>query len=56
LGDRVVLHLTDGSWYIAVVTSIDPLEMCPYTPRKYIKESEIYSGSYNPEEDTSGLD
>lgn len=56
LGDRVVLHLTDGSWYIAVITSIDPLEMCPYTPRKYIKESEIYSGSYNPEEDTSGLD
>lgn len=56
LGDRVVLHLTDGSWYIAVVTSVDPLEMCPYTPRKYIKESEIYSGSYNPEEDTSGLD
>ena len=56
LGDRVVLHLTDGSWYIAVVTSVDPLEMCPYIPRKYIKESEIYSGSYNPEEDTSGLD
>ena len=56
LGDRVVLHLTDGSWYQAVVTNIDPLEMCPYNPRHYIKESEVYKGAFNPPDDTSGLD
>lgn len=56
VGDRVALQLTDGTWYLAVVTSVDPLEMCPYCPRKYIKESEVYSGSYNPEDDTSELD
>lgn len=56
LGDKLVLHLTDGSWYQVVVTNLDPLEMCPYNPRKYIKESEIYKGAYNPPDDTSGLD
>ena len=56
IGDKVVLLLTDGGWYQAVVTSIDPLEMCPYNPKRYIKESDIYRGSYNPPDDTSGLD
>lgn len=56
IGDKVVLRLTDGGWYQAVVTSIDPLEMCPYNPKRYIKESDIYRGSYNPPDDTSGLD
>ena len=56
IGDKVVLRLTDGGWYQAVVTSTDPLEMCPYNPKRYIKESDIYRGSYNPPDDTSGLD
>ena len=56
LGDHVVLRLTDGSWYLAVVTSIDPLEMCPYNPRRYIKESDVYKGVFNPPDDTSCLD
>ena len=56
VGDKLALRLTDGSWYLAVVTNTDPLEMCPYNPRKYIKESDLYKGSYNPPDDTSGLD
>lgn len=56
LGDHVVLRLTDGSWYLAVVTSTDPLEMCPYNPRRYIKESDVYTGVFNPPDDTSCLD
>lgn len=56
IGDRLVLKLTDGSFYLAVVTSLDPLEMCPYSPKRYIKESDVYKGSYNPPDDTSGLD
>ena len=55
VGDKLALRLTDGSWYLAVVTSTEPLEMCPYNPRKYIKESDIYKGEYNPPGDTSGL-
>lgn len=56
LGDKVVLHLTDGGWYQAIVTNTDPLEMCPYNPRRYIKESDVYKGQFNPPDDTSGLD
>ena len=56
VGDKLVLHLTDGSWYQAIVTSVDPIEKCPYNPRRYIKESDIYHGAYNPPDDTSGLD
>jgi hypothetical protein len=56
VGDKLALRLTDGSWYLAIVTNTDPLEMCPYNPRKYIKESDEYKGSFNPPDDTSGLD
>lgn len=56
IGDKVVLLLTDGTWNQMLVTSLEPLEMVPYNPRRYIKESDLYKGSFNPPDNTSGLD
>lgn len=48
-GERVLVELTNGMYEHCIVVSTDPLNLAPYEKKHYVREDQMYRGTFIPE-------